>query len=190
MQRTTLRAAIDAGRYAERGQCMPFTPFHMGAALLLKPALRLRFSVLVFGASQVAIDLEPLVRMLRGDEVLHGWTHTVLGAFVIGAASAWIARPIANLWLALLRRDGVAHTFASSITPRVALLSAWIGTGSHVLLDSIMHADMHPLAPLSARNPLLGAVSLSTLHFALVAAGAVGLLGLALLGRNTSDGPP
>lgn len=121
----------------------------MGAALLLKPALRQRFSVLVFGASQVAIDIEPLVRMLRDDDILHGWTHTVPGA----------------------------------------LLSAWIGTGSHLLFDAIMHADMRPLAPLSAYNPLLGAVSLSTLHLGLVAAGAVGLLGLALPGRNASDGP-
>ena len=40
---------------------MPFTPFHMGAAVLLKPMVPVRFSVLVFGVSQVAIDIGPLV---------------------------------------------------------------------------------------------------------------------------------
>ncbi len=173
---------------------MPFTPFHMGAALLLKPALRLRFSVLVFGASQVAIDVEPLVRIVRGDDVLHGWTHTLLGALTIGAASAWIARPLANAWLGFLARNverngGSDALTTSPITPRVALLSALIGTSSHLLFDGIIHADMHPLAPLSAHNPLLGVVSLRTLHLGLVAAGALGLLCLALFGRDASDGP-
>lgn len=157
---------------------MPFTPFHMGAALLLKPVLGQRFSVLVFGASQVAIDLEPLVRITRGDTVLHGWTHTVSGALLIGAASAVLARPLANAWLAMLQREGVGAPSTAPITLRIALLSAWLGTGSHLLLDGIMHADMQPFAPLSSHNPLLGAVSLRALHLGLITAGALGLLGL------------
>lgn len=45
-----------------------------------------------------------------------------------------------------------------------------------------MHADMHPLAPLTSANPLLGAVSLEALHLGLVAAGVVGLVLLAATG--------
>ncbi len=166
---------------------MPFTPFHMGAALLLKPALRLNFSVLIFGASQIAIDIEPLVRIIRGDAVLHGWSHTALGAIAIGMGSAWIARPIANAWLKALA--GTGRPAYAPISARTALLSALIGTGSHLIFDGIMHADMHPFAPLSSRNPLLGVVSLSTLHLGLVIAGAVGLVALALFGQESSSKP-
>lgn len=59
---------------------MPFTPFHMGAGLALKAVAGRHFSVLTFGIAQVAMDIEPLVGMLRGAAVLHGPTHTYLGA--------------------------------------------------------------------------------------------------------------
>jgi hypothetical protein len=32
---------------------MPFTPFHMGAALMVKPGLNRHFSVITFGITQV-----------------------------------------------------------------------------------------------------------------------------------------
>jgi hypothetical protein len=44
-----------------------------------------------------------------------------------------------------------------------------------VILDSLMHADMLPLAPFSVANPLLQAVSLGTLHLARLAAGVLAL---------------
>jgi hypothetical protein len=163
---------------------MPFTPFHMGPALLLKPFLGPRFSVLVFGVSQVAIDLEPLVRILRRDETLHGWTHTLSGALGVGAAAALVARPLANWWLRYLRREiddpALTASVATDVTPAVAFASAWIGTGSHFLLDGIMHADMSPFAPLSAANPLLGTVGLGALHVGCFAAGVLGVVFLAV----------
>jgi membrane-bound metal-dependent hydrolase YbcI (DUF457 family) len=47
---------------------------------------------------------------------------------------------------------------------------------SHIVLDGIMHADMHPLAPWSAANPLLHLVSLSALHWACIISGIAGVL--------------
>lgn len=168
---------------------MPFTPFHMGAALALKPAMQARFSVLIFGVSQVAIDIEPLVRLLRGDAQVHGWSHSVVGAIAIGAASAVLGRPVANGWLVLLRRGQVPATFTHPVTLGTALASAWIGTGSHLVLDGIMHGDMRPFAPITAANPLLALVPLTTLHLGLVLAGLAGLLLLAvMLGRGGSRG--
>lgn len=67
---------------------MPFTPFHMGAALIVKPAARQHFSVLVFGIAQVAMDIEPLIGMILDWDVLHGPSHTILGALAIGALVA------------------------------------------------------------------------------------------------------
>jgi hypothetical protein len=42
---------------------MPFTPFHMGAALIVKPVTDLRFSLLTFTVAQVAMDIEPGIAM-------------------------------------------------------------------------------------------------------------------------------
>ena len=47
---------------------MPFTPFHMGAALIVKPVSGSRFSVLTFALAQIAMDIEPGVGMLLGWE--------------------------------------------------------------------------------------------------------------------------
>ncbi|MDR0275331.1 MAG: hypothetical protein LBI48_08355 [Burkholderiaceae bacterium] len=53
------------------GQIMPFTPLHMGPGLAVKALLGRRFSLTVFGFSQIAMDIEPLARMIRGDTLLH-----------------------------------------------------------------------------------------------------------------------
>jgi hypothetical protein len=49
---------------------MPFTPFHMGAALIVKPVTQKNFSLIAFGVAQVAMDIEPLIGMLRHSEIL------------------------------------------------------------------------------------------------------------------------
>lgn len=55
----------------------------MGAAFIVKPTLNRRFSVITFGIAQVAMDIEPGIRMAAYTDVLHGPTHTILGAVVI-----------------------------------------------------------------------------------------------------------
>ena len=61
-------------------------------------------------------------------------------------------------------------------------LGAALGTYSHIVLDSIMHADIRPLAPISDGNSLLHLVSLEVLHLACLVLGGVG--GLAVLLRS------
>jgi len=163
---------------------MPFTPFHMGPGLAVKAVGRRRFSLMVFGFSQVAIDVEPLVRIIRGDAVLHGFTHTYLGATFVALASVVIGRPICQ---ALLRGWTLEPPSAFlgwvTGTPRIswptATGSALVGTYSHVALDSLLHADMRPLAPFSETNALLHAVSLGALHLGCVLSGLLGVLVLA-----------
>ena len=123
---------------------MPVTPFHMGPGVVIKAVGGRYFSLMVFGFSQVAMDVEPLVRMIRGDAVLHGFTHTYLGATLIGLVSA--------------------------------VAGAFVGTYSHVLLDSIMHSDMQPLAPLSEVNGLRHGISVGALHLLCVLCGVCGAL--------------
>lgn len=62
--------------------------------LVVKPSLDHRISLIAFGLAQIAMDLEPGIRMLVGaDEVLHGVTHTILGALVIALAVVLMATP-------------------------------------------------------------------------------------------------
>jgi membrane-bound metal-dependent hydrolase YbcI (DUF457 family) len=63
-----------------------------------------------------------------------------------------------------------------SISWKVAINSAFIGTYSHILLDSIMHADLQPFHPAQITNHLLGIVAIDTLHILCAIAGVVGLI--------------
>ena len=165
---------------------MPITPFHLGPGLAVKAVAGERFSLMVFAFSQAMMDIEPTVRVLRGDATVHGLTHTYLGATVIAVASVLIGRPICQFLLRSLRPDPRSAVLTwlfpdTRISWTAAAAGEFIGTYSHVLLDSIMHADMRPLAPWSPHNSLLHAMPMGTLHVACVASGVLGMLLMALL---------
>jgi hypothetical protein len=160
---------------------MPFTPFHMGPGLAAKAVLGRYFSLMVFGFSQVAIDIEPLVRIIRGDAVLHGFTHTYAGATLIAVVSVVVGRPVCQSLLNHWTPDPSSPFLnwlrgPKRISWTAAIAGAFAGTYSHVFLDSIMHADMQPLAPLSEANILLHVIPVDALHLACVVSGALGAL--------------
>ena len=66
----------------------------MGPGLAIKALAGRRFSVLTFGIAQVAMDIEPLVRLFRSSDVLHGPTHNYLAALPIAAVVAFISPTI------------------------------------------------------------------------------------------------
>ena len=152
----------------------------MGPALAVKGIAGNHFSVLMFGVAQVAIDLEPGIGMLRGSATLHGWTHTYLGATVIGAAVLILGRPLCLAILKRWNREVIAHRLNWLTSPEhlnwpAAGAGAFVGTYSHVALDSLMHFDIRPFAPFSSDNILLGLVSYQALHVGSVVAGLAGL---------------
>jgi membrane-bound metal-dependent hydrolase YbcI (DUF457 family) len=161
---------------------MPFTPFHLGPGALFKALGGRHFSFMVFGGSQVLMDIEPLVGIIQGRAVLHGYTHTLLGAGVIGTVAAFIGRPISAF---LLRRHSVPH---HPFTWTAAFSGAYVGTFSHVALDALMHGDMNPWWPFAPGNPLLGSVTLGALHLGCLVAAALG--GAIMLWRSRTLLPP
>ncbi|HOV19093.1 metal-dependent hydrolase [Ottowia sp.] len=148
---------------------MPFTPIHLGPGLAFKALGGRHFSFMVFGGAQVLMDLEPLIGILQDRDVLHGVTHTGLGALVIGSVAAVIGKPISTM---VLRWRKIAHP---PLTWLAAMTGAYVGTFSHVLLDAIMHADMAPAWPLLRGNPMLDLIGIDPLHLACLVAGVVGL---------------
>ncbi|WP_116091560.1 metal-dependent hydrolase [Sphingomonas crusticola] len=147
---------------------MPFTPFHLGPGALFKALGGDRFSFTIFAGSQILMDAEPLVRMIRGDAVVHGISHTISGALVVALVAAAVGPASGN---AAIR---IAGLVVPPIGWRVALFSALVGTYSHIALDAVMHADMRPLWPIADGNLLLHLISVEALHLLCMMSGLLG----------------
>jgi membrane-bound metal-dependent hydrolase YbcI (DUF457 family) len=137
------------------------------------------FSFSVFCFAQVLSDCETAYYMLRGEYPIHRWMHTYVGATAVAAFCTVVGRPICGLllrvWLSLPAAT-VKRYFPA--TPHVSLTSAasgaFIGTYSHVFLDSIMHRDVVPLTPWSGENSLYRVISVFTLHALCICLGLFG----------------
>jgi len=66
---------------------MSFTPFHPGPGALVHVMAPRRVSFLAFCGANVLMDTEPLYFMLSGQEPLHRFFHTYVGATLIMAAT-------------------------------------------------------------------------------------------------------
>lgn len=172
---------------------MPATPLHIGPALIVKAVAPHHFSVLVFAFGNVLMDIEPVVQFLREEYVLHGFTHTYVGATILGIVSLFLGKPFCERLLARFQADPRSPFLVWLHGPdrigwRTAAISAFAATYSHVVLDSIMHGDMEPLAPWSKANGLLATVPVDTLHLLCVGSGLLGaaLLAVAFLLRTPS----
>jgi len=160
---------------------MPFTPFHLGPGVLFKAIGGRHFSFMLFAASQVAMDVEPLVRMLRGDTVLHGFTHSYAGATLVGIGSLVMGRPMCEYLLRRWNRYYGTKGFAVDrrIPLGAALSGVTLGVYSHVLFDSFLYWDMSPLAPFSDANGLLYDVSHAAMYGFCAVTALVGAAGIA-----------
>lgn len=149
---------------------MPFTPFHMGPGILLKSLLQGAFSLMVFGWAQILMDIQPLIVLLTGEGHLHGFSHTYVGATLLALFAIVTGKHLSELGLTWLGLGEV------SIRWWVVCLSAFVGTFSHVLLDSLMHADLQPWFPFSLDNPFLNKISVAALHQFCLYTGLAGAL--------------
>ena len=150
---------------------MPFTPLHMGPGLLIKALLQGGFSLMIFGWAQIVMDLQPLWVIVTGSGELHGFSHTYLGATLLGFLAALSGKYLAPFGLKVLR---VSLPTGVHFRWPIVFTSAYIGSYSHVAIDSVMHADMSPLSPFNETNPLLRLISIDTLHLLCLLTGALG----------------
>ncbi len=140
---------------------MPFTPFHFGPGLVLNAAAPRQVNWLTFCAANVIIDLEPAYYILTRNPPLHRTMHSLGGATVVFGATVlvWaglrrmaLGKAIPNWW------DWQGQQW------RAVWLGALLGAYSHVMLDGVLYREMNLLWPLGKGNPLLGAVSFSTVY--------------------------
>jgi hypothetical protein len=142
----------------------------MGPGIAVKALLQGSFSLMVFGWAQIVMDLQPLFVLITGEGNLHGFSHTYIGATLLGVLSALSGKYLSEIGLYFL---GLNQDWKIVIGWPVAFFSAFIGTFSHVLLDSIMHSDVEPFFPVST-NPILGVISVGALHKLCFYSGAIG----------------
>jgi membrane-bound metal-dependent hydrolase YbcI (DUF457 family) len=117
--------------------------------------------------------------MLADADVLHGPTHTILGALVIGFLVMLIAPKICDFLLGRWNKEVSHHKLPwlvqGETTSKTAVaVGAFFGTLSHVALDSLMHHDIQPLMPFSQSNPLRDLVSHDGVYQLCAVAGVIG----------------
>ncbi|WP_459194057.1 hypothetical protein [Halosimplex sp. J119] len=151
---------------------MPFTPFHLGPALLIA-LIGLRWLDLpTFLAASVLVDVRTtLVFFGVLDGPLHGPLHTLLGATALAVVLTVAAIPLRPVLDPVLDSIGVPQPTSPARIAAAAVVGCW----SHVALDATLYTDARPFAPVSAVNPALGAVAPSTVYVGCTAAGVVGV---------------
>jgi len=68
----------------------------MGPGLLFKALLPGGFSLLIFGWTQIPIDIQAVLVLLSGRGELHGMTHTYLGALILAPVAALSGKCLAG----------------------------------------------------------------------------------------------
>ena len=152
---------------------MPVTPFHFGPGAAIKAVIPNLFSLTAYMGANVLIDIETLYYMLTNQYPWHRFFHTYVGAGVITLAAILIMLLVGRV----LKTFSIIPVWAQrelSLLPIV--IGATLGASSHIVLDSIMHADIRPLAPFSDGNPLFRVIALAELHGFCLMAGGLGVL--------------
>jgi membrane-bound metal-dependent hydrolase YbcI (DUF457 family) len=144
----------------------------MGPGILIKSILQSSFSLMVFGWTQIVMDIQPLIVMITGEGHLHGFTHTFVGSVLIAIFSSLTGKYLSEFGLKILRISKSENPI--SIVWWVVFLSAFLGSFSHVFLDSIMHADVEPFFPVTLDNQFLDLISVQILHKVCLYSGLVG----------------
>jgi len=159
---------------------MPVTPFHMGPGFLIKALLPGCFSLIIFGWAQILMDIQPLLAIITGKGHLHGFSHTYIGATLIAVFTIytgkwvyeWISKWLLNDFTEFQKS---LFIISKKLTFRVSVISAFTGTYSHVILDSIMHGDVEPFYPYKIHNHMHLFISIESLYKFCVYTGMTGV---------------
>ncbi len=136
---------------------MPFTPFHLGPALVIGIILIYYIDFPTLLVASVILDIEPLVVLLLDlNYPLHGFFHSFLGGTIVILPLSFIMlkiRPILNPitdFFKIEQTSSFSNILAASI----------VGVYSHIFLDAPLYTDIQPFFPLNL-NPFLDISGLS-----------------------------
>lgn len=155
---------------------MPLTSYHFGPGLLLKSVLPRRFSFAAFAATEVAVDVETLVNLIRNQWPVHDRLHSLPGSLAIGLAVGLATHVVGRAVVKRLPKWAEEPLLESEVSLGGALLGGTAGGVTASLLDAVMHEDLRPFWPISSANPFLESISVSGLHSACLVSAAIGVL--------------
>lgn len=153
---------------------MPFTPFHLGPALLLGVLLCYWVDLPTILATSVLVDVRAVL-VVYGP--LSGPTHGILTTFVGGTVFALLIGGVALSLPASIQRFGSPFRLANTVSPGPIFTGAVLGVATHVILDATLYTDVQPFWPLQSNPFLLGQFAVPVVYGGCLVAGAVGLAG-------------
>src|SRR5262245_41395633 len=111
--------------------------------------------------------------MITGQLRIHTFFHTYVGATLAAAVVVLAFFPARRLAAYLPMSPLTAWRY---LPVKAVVSGALLGAWTHVLLDSVMHPDITPLAPFSNVNVLYGTLTMGMLHLSCFLAGAAALV--------------
>ncbi|NHI88956.1 MAG: hypothetical protein EAX87_05485 [Candidatus Thorarchaeota archaeon] len=149
---------------------MPFTPYHFGPALFIGILLFPFIDLATIMVASVILDLEPLAVILFDLQMpLHAFFHTYLGATIVACGLSVSLYPFRKYLNEIVSFFGLKQE--SSM--RHIISASFIGTYSHVLLDSFLYSEMNPFFPLLG-NPFVGLLGFGFVYNLCVVLGVAG----------------
>ena len=153
---------------------MPFTPFHLGPALAIGLPLRRYIHVPTFIIANIITDIEPFITLvLNLNYPLHGYLHTLIGAFAAGLILGYLMYMLERILSPLWRKLLLVSEPCSNL--RMFIVTGVSGTLLHVLMDSPLYHDIKPLYPILV-NPLYNPRLTTMIYEACIFMSILGLL--------------
>ena len=141
---------------------MPFTPFHLGPALLFGLAFSSIFDLLTLLIASVIPDVEPFcILLFHLSEHPHGFFHSYVGSSILAVLVAIIVYLLRDMLTKIMLKFQVSQK--SSF--KKILFTSFIGVYSHVFWDSLLYDKMNPLYP-SQGNPFVTLTSTDVAYVA------------------------
>ncbi len=122
---------------------MPFTPYHLGFAILLFAIIN-KLDPISITLGCILIDLEGILYILCNIGELHGKFHSLLGVLIL-------IFPIVMLSF-IYNKLGGQYPLNYSFSWFSAMVSAFIGLLSHIFFDAIIYPEMMFFYPFSSKN--------------------------------------
>lgn len=123
---------------------MPFTPFHLGPALLFGLVFFSYLDFPTFLVANVIVDIEPLMILALGlDLPLHGFFHSFLGGTIVSLFLAFAMINVGKFlkpplsFFRLEQTQHVTNVFAAALS----------GVYLHIILDARLYMDIKPFYP-------------------------------------------
>jgi len=139
---------------------MPFTPLHLGPAIVFGYLFRRKIHWPTFIVANVLVDVEPFlvltgILMIKGYP-LHGYLHTFIASLLAGSALGYLMFRLDRFLRSSFER---LHLAEGAVGLSGFILGGVLGWSLHVLFDSPLYTDIRPLYPLQS-NPFLLSTSL------------------------------